>query len=68
MYQSVEAVGLVDVLFNNKDASFVSLPYPLLRLAIEIVQTYMTELVQYRDYRWVAAFDDVEVVLIYGIE
>lgn len=68
MYQSVEAVGLVDVLFNNKDASFVSLPYPLLRLAIEIVQTYMTELVQYRDYRWVAAFDDGEVVLIYGIE
>lgn len=57
-----------DVLFHNKDAPLNPLAHPLLRMAIEVVQTYMAELVQDRDYGRVAAFDDIEVVLVYRVE
>ena len=57
-----------DVLLNDEDAALKSQAVPLLHFAIKVIQTYMTELIQYRDYRRVAAFDDIEVVLIYGVE
>ena len=56
----------MDALFKQKHAPLVSMVLPL--LPVVVVQTYMTELIQYRDYRRVAAFDDIEVVLIYGVE
>ena len=68
MNWTVHRRGMVDVLLNNENTALVSLAYPLLRFTIKVVQTYMTELIQYRNYGRVAAFDHIEVVLIYGVE
>ena len=55
--------GTLDVLLDQEHAALKSLLFPL--LSVEMIETYMTEVIQDGEYGRIAAFEHGDVVLIY---
>ena len=55
--------GRLHVLLDQEHAALKSLLFPL--LSVEMIETYMTEVIQDGEYGRIAAFEHGDVVLIY---